>query len=221
MPPGPDLPVIPSAPAPVAGGGPAGDLPVLGGEPRERADAARNRRRILSATETLVARDGAACVSMDRIAEAAGVGKGTLFRRFGDRAGLLRSLLSDRESAFQDELIRGAPPLGPGAPARERILAFGPAYLTQLEDFADLITEIERSLGTSSRLASPVYQLYRTHLTLLLREVGPAVDPEIHADMLLAPLAAGVVTHQRIALGLPVERIAAAWCALAGRLVDG
>ena len=217
----PDLPVIPSPSSIPGDGGATGELPVVGGEPRERADAARNRRRILSATETLVARDGAACVSMDRIAEAAGVGKGTLFRRFGDRAGLLRSLLSDREGAFQDELIRGAPPLGPGAPARERILAFGPAYLVQLEDFADLITEIERSLGTSSRLASPVYQLYRTHLVLLLREIGPGVDPDLHADMLLAPLAAGVVMHQRAVLGLPVERIAAAWSTLAARLVDG
>ncbi len=221
MAPTPDLPVIPFPSSVSGGAGSTAELPVLGGEPRERADAARNRRRILSATEALVARDGAACVSMDRIAVAAGVGKGTLFRRFGDRAGLLRSLLNDRESAFQDELIRGAPPLGPGAPARERIVAFGPAYLLQLEDFADLITEIERSLGTSSQLASPVYQLYRTHLVVLLREVGPSVDPDLHADMLLAPLAAGVVGHQRTVLGLPVERIAAAWSTLAARLVDG
>jgi AcrR family transcriptional regulator len=59
----------------------------------ERADAARNRRAILRAALELyeTAADPAA-VTMDDVAAAAGVGKGTLFRRFGDRTGLLRAV---------------------------------------------------------------------------------------------------------------------------------
>ena len=93
--------------------------------PRERADAARNRVKVLAAAEELFARHGPDCVSMEAIAAAAGVGKGTLFRRFGDRAGLARALLDDRERRLQDDMIRGEPPLGPGAPPCERLIAFG------------------------------------------------------------------------------------------------
>ena len=92
------------------------DLPLIAEESGERADAARNRERILCAAQRLFAERGAGCVSMDEVAEAAGVGKGTLFRRFGSRAALARAVLSEHESAFQEGIIRGEPPLGPGAP---------------------------------------------------------------------------------------------------------
>src|SRR3954447_26247036 len=101
------------------------DLPVVGTEVRERSDAVRNRRRILSAAERLFAAHGVDCVSMEAIAAEAEVGKGTLFRRFGDRSGLVRALLQERERDFQESFIRGAPPLGPGAPAADRLVAFG------------------------------------------------------------------------------------------------
>src|SRR3954466_16430619 len=97
-------------------------LPLLEEPPRERADAARNRVKVLAAAEELFARHGPDCVSMEAIATAAGGGKGTLFRRFGDRAGLARALLDERERRLQDEMIRGEPPLGPGAAPRERLI---------------------------------------------------------------------------------------------------
>src|SRR5262249_54676128 len=83
-------------------------------EQTERADAASNRRRILAAATELFATRGAACVSMQDVARAAGVGMGTMYRRFGDRAGLTFALLGERHRAFQEQLLRGAPPLGPG-----------------------------------------------------------------------------------------------------------
>jgi AcrR family transcriptional regulator len=73
-------------------------LPVLGA-PSERADAAPNRQLILAAAEALFARDGVACTSMDAIAAEAGVGKGTLFRRFGDHRASLAFALRDPPSA--------------------------------------------------------------------------------------------------------------------------
>ncbi len=210
----PDLPLITALPTLDEH-----ELPVVGGEVRERCDAARNRRRILAAAEALVASEGASCVSMDRIATAAGVGKGTLFRRFGDRAGLLRALLSDRESDFQEQLIRGAPPLGPGAPPVERLLAFGPAYLEELQGYAELLAAVEASLESGMRMRSAPYQFYRTHLTILLRAAAPSIDAEYHADVLLAPLSAEVVLHQRDGLGMDLQRLADGWCMQAACLV--
>lgn len=59
----------------------------------ERIDARRNRQRILRATARLVRGRRIDDVSMDDIASAARVGKATIYRRFGDRDGLLRALI--------------------------------------------------------------------------------------------------------------------------------
>src|SRR6476620_1660716 len=99
------------------------ELPLLQPDPnpRERADAARNRERILVAAGELVAESGIEAVSMEDVARAACVGTGTLYRRFGDRAGLADALLDEQTREFQNELIAGPPPLGPGAGASERL----------------------------------------------------------------------------------------------------
>src|SRR2546427_1698485 len=115
------------------------DLPQIEPEVVERADAARNRERILCTARRLFEERGASCVSMDEVAEAAGVGKGTLFRRFGSRAALARAVLSEQERTLQEDFIRGDPPLGPGAPAQERLVAFGEAWLDMLAVHSELL----------------------------------------------------------------------------------
>src|SRR5688572_14050048 len=97
------------------------DLPMLSvGPTRERADAARNRRKVLDAAAHLFAARGIDMVSMDDVATAAGVGKGTVYRRFGDRSGLAAALLDERETELQDRMLFGPPPLGPGAAPADR-----------------------------------------------------------------------------------------------------
>src|SRR3954468_11431835 len=115
------------------------DLPLYEGPPRVRADAARNRARILEVTSELVAEHGIEGVSMDDVARAACVGTGTLYRRFGDRAGLAFALLDEQTREFQNALIAGPPPLGPGAPASERLQAFGAGYIALLERHSALM----------------------------------------------------------------------------------
>jgi len=73
----------------------------------------------------MLATVGADKLTMDGLAERAGLGKGTVFRRFGTRAGIFRALLDDEEHAFQDRVLSGPPPLGPGAPPLERLIAYG------------------------------------------------------------------------------------------------
>lgn len=88
-------------------------------------DAARNRALLLEAARRLIARSGADAITMDDVAAAAGVGKGTLFRRFGSRAGLMMVLLDEDERASQQAFLFGPPPLGPDAPPLDRLIAFG------------------------------------------------------------------------------------------------
>ncbi|MFF4275261.1 TetR family transcriptional regulator [Streptomyces sp. NPDC001536] len=58
---------------------------------------------------------------MEAVAKEAGVGKGTFFCRFGDRAGLMLVLVDEAEAEFQEAHTSGPPPLGPGAPAVDRL----------------------------------------------------------------------------------------------------
>ncbi|MBA3328475.1 MAG: TetR/AcrR family transcriptional regulator [Solirubrobacterales bacterium] len=193
-------------------------IPVLGSDPVERCDAQRNRRRILAAARQLFGRDGVEHVSLDQIAAAAGVGKGTVFRRFGDRGGLLRAVLDDGETAFQEAFIRGPAPLGPGAPARERLLAFGPAMLAHVETHGELLRAAERS--PAARMRHPVYATYRMHLMILLAEAAPGLDAAYAADALLAPMAADLCLYQLQVQGMSLEQLADGWRVLAGRLIS-
>jgi AcrR family transcriptional regulator len=193
-------------------------LPLIDAEPPERADAARNRRAVLDAAARLFASQDPSCVTMEAVAAEAGVGKGTVFRRFGDRASLARAVLSEQEVALQEALIRGAAPLGPGAPARERLIAFGQAYLEFLDRHASLLMAAE---GTqSSRLSSRVYALYRTHIAMLLEQAGCGHDSPYLADVLMAPLAAPTFKYHRELRGLSLAECQAAYEDLVARLVD-
>jgi AcrR family transcriptional regulator len=64
-----------------------------------RADAQRNRDRILDAAEIVVSRDGAAA-SLEEIARTAGVGSATLHRHFASRWELLDAVFTDRVTAL-------------------------------------------------------------------------------------------------------------------------
>ncbi|HEV3172354.1 MAG TPA: helix-turn-helix domain-containing protein [Actinocrinis sp.] len=103
-------------------------LVVSWGRPRaERADAVRNRLHLLTTAREMFAEQGADGLTMDGLAQRAGLGKGTVFRRFGTRAGIFQALMDDDERTFQQQVLAGPPPLGPGAPARERLIAYGRA----------------------------------------------------------------------------------------------
>lgn len=193
-------------------------LPVVGQAPRERADAARNRERVLAAAERLFAERGVEHVSMDAVAAAAGVGKGTLFRRFGDRSTLARAVLSSREERFQDAIIRGPAPLGPGAGAIERLVAFGTEYMRFADQHVDLLCAAE--LGRSgARYRSPVYGLYMTHIAMLVRQSGTDLDAEYIAAVLMGALTADLVRHLRRDRTMSPDRIQAGWRIVVIRLL--
>jgi AcrR family transcriptional regulator len=194
------------------------DLPVIGSDPAERADAARNRRAILAAAERLFAERGARGVSMDAIAAAAGVGKGTLFRRFGDRAALALAVLDASERTLQDTMIRGAPPLGPGAPARERLVAIGDAMLDRLEVHGDLMLEGELA-STGAWLRSEPRAVHWLHIRMLVAEARPDCDVDYVTDALLSMLTAKVVLLQRRVRDMPLDRLKAGFADLVERLL--
>lgn len=172
---------------------------------RERSDAARNRRAILGAADALLAEFGADNVSIEQIAAAAGVGKGTIFHRFGNRAGLMRALLLERAHTLRDDVVGGAPPLGPGAPAGERLLAYFDAMFRLVVDNVELMIAYDNA--TTDPHAEAIHAFWYGHIAGLLAEVRPDVDAEVLARILLSTLNGDLVLHH-IRTG-QTERLAA------------
>jgi AcrR family transcriptional regulator len=191
------------------------ELPVLQEVPPLRADAARNRDKVLAAAEKLFAEHSADCVTMDAVAAEAGVGKGTLFRGFGDRAGLVLALLQEHETRLQEAIIRGPAPLGPGAPPVDRLIAFGQRLLQHMAQHGDLIAAAE---GRLDRYRTGPFSVYRAHVGLLVREAAPDADWEYLTDALLASLVATHVNYMRRVREMSDERLAAGWADLVRRL---
>jgi AcrR family transcriptional regulator len=191
------------------------ELPVLQDEPPLRADAARNRDKVLAAAEKLFAERSADCVTMDAVAAEAGVGKGTLFRGFGDRAGLVLALLTEHERRLQEDLIRGPAPLGPGAPPVERLIAFGERLINHMAQHGDLIAAAE---GRLDRYRSGPFMVYHAHVVMLVREAAPDGDWEYLTDTLLASLVAAHLAYMRRVRGMSDDRLAAGWADLVRRL---
>jgi AcrR family transcriptional regulator len=195
---------------------PLAELPLAEGR-RERADAARNRQALLEAARRLLREVGPEGLTMEAVACEAGVGKGTLFRRFGDRASLFHELIDDRERAFQEAFIRGPAPLGPGAPPAERLTAFGHAMFELIDDLGALL--VESQPGTRLlRYGHPVYLAYRTHVLALLTDLVGAARAPYLADPLLAALDPDLVLFQRTVLGLSSEELEEGWARLVGSL---
>ena len=165
------------------------DRPVLPlGAPRvERADAVRNRLHLLAAAREMLAEQGADRLTMDGLAERAGLGKGTVFRRFRTRAGIFQALLEDAERGFQEQVMSGPPPLGPGAAPLDRLIAYGRARVHFLMEHR----EIARAAldGSQAVPAGAETPLSRMHIRMLLGQIPlGAADLDMLAVQLTAAL---------------------------------
>lgn len=169
-------------------------LPLAGDRPPAlRADAARNRAKLLTAAATLFHRKGVDTVSLDEIVRSAGVGKGTLFRIFGDKSGLAAALLDERERELQQRILFGPLPLGPGSEPVERIGAFVREYVGYVADHLDLV-RMSQTARPDARFDTGAHQFWRTHLAYLAGEAGHP-DPRLVADIVLAAVTAEQVGY--------------------------
>ena len=183
--------------------------------PTERADAARNRVHLLATARQMLAERGADKLTMDGLAEQAGLGKGTVFRRFGSRAGIFQALLDDDERAFQDQVLAGPPPLGPGAPPVDRLIAYGRARIAFLIEHRDIArAALDGSQPVPAGAQTPLSQL---HIRVLLGQagLGPA-DLDVLAIQLTAALDGPLLLYLSAddlaePAGRAGERIARGW----------
>jgi len=192
------------------------ELPLLDAAPHERRDAARNRRALLDAAAALMRTGcGVEAITMDAVAARAGVGKGTVFRRFGSREGLMASLLDHREAEWQAAVISGPPPLGPGAEPMDRLLAFGRARIRLHLEQGALIEAAGRTWGENHAVVG----FATMHVRLLLQQLGVGGNLPYLATALIAPLSLPFLRQQVDHLGMTEEQVHHAWTELVHRVV--
>lgn len=180
----------------------------------ERRDVARNRGRILEAARGLFEERGVVNVTMEEIARAAGVGKGTLYRRFPHKGLLCHALLDEPAREFQAETLAGLGEVGAGPV--EKLALFLDRLVVFTDENLDLLYGGHETLDGAERLAHfahPSYGWLRGTVLVLLKaarrsgELDEDLDADYLADALLAPLGVDLFYHQRRVLRLSVERI--------------
>lgn len=146
-----------------------------------RADAERNRAAILAVAGRLICEEKRDNVSMDDIAAATGVGKGTLFRRFTDREGLVRALVEDRTVRAWDTARALA--ADTAVPVGDRITTFVAAVfdLTAIE-----LAPLMRALPDGCQSGS--WAPWRSLLAGLITQVAPDADAEFLAMAIFASM---------------------------------
>jgi AcrR family transcriptional regulator len=177
--------------------------------------------RILAAADALLAdTDAPNTVTMDDIATAAGVGKGTLFRAFGSRDSLLDTLWATKLTALREAVEGGKSPLGPGAPSRQRAVAFLDALLTFKLENRHLIRMRERDPAGIRQAKN--YKWSHGILQSLIEDAAPAAtagDAGYAAHVLLAALDINLI-DELLATGRSLKDIRHAQAALAQAVID-
>lgn len=180
-----------------ASGGTAGTgSGASGAEPRrERADALKNRARILDAARKVMKKKTLDELCMDELAALAGVGKGTLYRRFEDKQALLHALLDDDERALQEDVKASFG--GAAKDQREATVALLDKLFAFVVDHAHVLAAAEASARGAARFNCPPYAWRHAVITgqLSRARVAEGVAAEQLADMLLATMAGEIVVR--------------------------
>lgn len=183
----------------------------------ERRDAAANRARILQVAEELFEEHGVPAVNMADIAEAAGVGKGTLYRNFANKGDLCLTLLDTQMREFQDNRLHemrlqaqaGEPFLQQLGHFLEALVSFSDTHLPLLCE----VQQVSEALDERDTQRPHFWQYMTVHGLLrnavLAGELPDDLDTAYVAEALLAPLAPHTFRFQRNVMDFNLPRIAA------------
>lgn len=164
-----------------------------------RADAQRNRERILIAAEEVFLERGAGA-SLDDVAKCAGVGIGTLYRRFPTREALLAAMYSERFLSLAKASLSRDAELDPAGSVH--------IYLEELVMHTNLYRGLATSLGTVLQAGTPgCHATSQEGMRLLRRaqESGALRQDVSFADLVCVATAISLAVEQD---GSPKSRVA-------------
>lgn len=179
------------------------NLPLFPEAKPPRADAARNHKRLLSTARQLFQEEGVAAVTMSAVAKAAGVGKGTLYRHFPDKAQLCHALLDEAMRDFQQRTIQE---LQGGRDPLEHLRWFLWQAVVYVDQYSDLLREAAIT-GEDTNLQHPAHIWWRQTILSLLNRMHVVGDVSYTADVLYVLLDVQTIRFQREAMNYDLQRI--------------
>jgi AcrR family transcriptional regulator len=190
---------------------------------RERRDAAAHRQRILAVAQQLFAESSVAAVSMHQIAQTAGIGQGTLYRRYANKGALCKDLLHERHTQLEHSL-RGLLAATSASPALERLSACLRLTMGFMQESMGLLEAIMAAEMRELACNGPLQHqhthddkeqwflwLHRLFADLLAEavahtEIAP-LDTAYTADIILATMNPLMLRFQMMERGYSSERI--------------
>ena len=173
----------------------------------ERADAAANRQHILAAARQLFEQRAVEQVTMDEIARAAGVGKGTLYRRYPDKAALIVELMDACFVSFERETLDQleASSSSEDTSAIDQLQAFLDRLIDWTEEHTPWLGVIaDQSEGSrrGSGRCGPIYRWLHNVVDYLLRLATTSGEANIDdtayvADLILSAVDVDLYVFQR------------------------
>jgi AcrR family transcriptional regulator len=168
-----------------------------------RSDAVKNRELLLETAQRLFAEHGVSAVSMSAVAQAAGVGKGTLYRHFANKTELCQELIDSDQRDLQERTLRRlrenpGDPLGSLRWFLPEVIAF---INRNLPMFSDSLSSVASMLG------HPAHAWWRQTIRGLLRQINREIDVDYTADVLFVMVDTRTIYYQQMVLGYTTERI--------------
>lgn len=158
-----------------------------------RADAQRNRRILLDTAERLFEQEDIESVTMSAIAKKAGVGKGTLYRHFADKADLCHALLDEDMREFQAATLENMRYLDSPTKTLHQFLADAVQYTF---DHMNLLREVSNIAGVET-LQHPAHLWWWQTIRGLVARIDPDGDASYIADVLYVMLDVQTIRFQR------------------------
>ncbi|MBE2183905.1 MAG: TetR/AcrR family transcriptional regulator [Anaerolineae bacterium] len=182
-----------------------------------RSDAIKNREQILKTASELIAVSGVDQVTMSAIADAAGVGKGTLYRHFPSKTDLLAALLDADQRNLQERTLAYLRE-HPGQPI-DNLHWFLSEALAFVERNLRMLSGMEMVLPGSGAY-HPAHGWWRQTIRGLLAQSGAYADADYAADILYMMLDPGVNYYLMIVRGYDFDRLRYGICQTCKQLLS-
>jgi AcrR family transcriptional regulator len=192
------------------------DLPLITDARPKRADAQENHALLLETAKRLFDEHGIENVSVSAVAEAAGVGKGTMYRHFPKgKIELMQALLDEDQRDLQ---ARAFARFNTGDDATDHLRWFaGEVYAFVARNLG--LMHLDAGAGVCSLIDHPAHLWWRMTIRGLLTRANPRIDAEYNADILYLMLDPRTIDFQRNTLGYDVDRITSGLLRTIDRLV--
>jgi TetR/AcrR family transcriptional repressor of mexAB-oprM operon len=175
---------------------------------KERKDAAEHRRIILEKAHSLFTEFGVDGVTMHQIAKSAGIGQGTLYRRYSHKGEICLDLMQENSQHLIDEINKYIE-FNKDQPIKDRLAEVLHNCIEFVVKYSPWLVSIQAPTceGRQSLVYhSPLYKSLHSAICGLLEETS-AKDPIIQADMILASLTPELFLFMQQDRGYSLEEI--------------